>query len=94
MESNNGNDGNDSNNGNGYKSIHLDELPERCRRQFKKFLRTPGADKFVPVAYRAKSSSKRLLWYVDFVPPEELPATIKSMLNCCVVYTGALKDEN
>ena len=77
-----------------YKSMHLDELPERCRRKYESFVRTHDPDEFVPVAYRAKAPSDRLLWYVDFVSPERLPKAIESLQNCRVVYTGAVKGEN
>ena len=71
------------------KSVHLDELPERCRRKYKKFLRTHDSDEFVPVAFRAKSPTRRLLWHVDFLPADELPKAVKSLQSCRLIYTGA-----
>ena len=76
----------------GCKSVHLDELPERCRRKYEKFLRTHDPDQFVPVAYRAKSPTRRLLWHVDFLTPDELPKAVESLRSCRLIYTGAFNE--
>jgi hypothetical protein len=74
------------------RMIHIDELPVRCRKEYREFFRSHDPDKFIPVVYRAKSKSNRLLWYINFVPHNELSTAFESLRNCRKIYTGPLKD--
>jgi hypothetical protein len=74
------------------RMIHIDELPVRCRKEYEDFFRSHDPDKFIPVAYRAKSKSNRLLWYIDFVPHNQISAAFELLQGCRKIYTGPLKD--
>jgi len=49
----------------GTRSIFIDELPDRCGREIRRFFRVNGYGK-IPLATKERSATNRRLWQVRF----------------------------
>ena len=58
-------------------TIHIDELPERCRRDIRVYLKHHNPDNWMILARKEKSMRGYPVWQVSFLKNEDIEQFIK-----------------